>query len=394
MGRTGPRLIPFLEEGLKLKKYRNLKYKNISKSVFSIYFPHKTKKLSSEDELIFKDWYALNEKKYLSSVNYTDAKQAMSSSLRRSDYVEKILANDNVLIYRILTAEEVIEKKKQKEICKKMKKESNYTDDPPSMDSAYSSGVDSPSDSGGDSPSDSGIDSPGGSGVDSSSDGVTNESSDAIMHAVEHDHAFGFVHQGKSPLRVHALLNNSVDPMFYSGPINAPTEEPMEMDYTTDNFIQPPILNAMTDDCIADYISVPEILNDDDLQKLGGIPTEDLIMENFSSSDGNIPSFDDIHPLDFDLSELFGTSQSNPDVHNSNEIAAGKNIYHCKKFEYLGKLLVLFCEAQINGMYEASNAGEMQIFFDEAVLKKIQGGKLLKCIFIKYDMLVLFEPKE
>ncbi|PRD25899.1 UNVERIFIED_CONTAM: hypothetical protein NCL1_39594 [Trichonephila clavipes] len=54
MGRKGPRLIRFFEEGLIFQKYRNLSYEDTSKLMFSIYFPHKTKLLSSADEQIFK----------------------------------------------------------------------------------------------------------------------------------------------------------------------------------------------------------------------------------------------------------------------------------------------------------------------------------------------------
>ncbi|GFQ79170.1 hypothetical protein TNCT_529501 [Trichonephila clavata] len=54
MGRKGPRLTLFLEKGLLTDKYRNLKYEDISKSIFSIYFPHKTKLLSPAYEQIFK----------------------------------------------------------------------------------------------------------------------------------------------------------------------------------------------------------------------------------------------------------------------------------------------------------------------------------------------------
>ncbi|GIZ05287.1 uncharacterized protein CEXT_714461 [Caerostris extrusa] len=107
MGRKGPKLVPFLLDGLKTKKYRNLMFENSSRLIFSLCLPHKTNKLDKRDEYIFKDWYQKNNKKYGFSKHYTVARQAMTASLRKSDYVEKILIGDSKMTYRILTSDEV-----------------------------------------------------------------------------------------------------------------------------------------------------------------------------------------------------------------------------------------------------------------------------------------------
>ncbi|GBN32001.1 hypothetical protein AVEN_216815-1 [Araneus ventricosus] len=151
MGRQGPRLVPFLHDGVINKKYRNLIPEDPSGLKFSIVLPHKTKKLDVEDEFIFKDWYALNKKKYVfHSKHYTDAKQAITASLRKSDYVEKIHISDDRLTYRILSKAEVKEKKRLKKELKKLnvvKKEASDSDGAlSSVESGYGSGVDSPQD--------------------------------------------------------------------------------------------------------------------------------------------------------------------------------------------------------------------------------------------------------
>ncbi|CAL1290206.1 unnamed protein product [Larinioides sclopetarius] len=149
MGRQGPRLVPFLQDGLINKKYRNLISEDTLGLIFSIILPHKTKKLDADDEFIFKDWYALNRKKYIvHSKHYTDAKQAITASLRKSDYVEKIHISDDKLTYRILSKAEVKEKKRLKKEQKKLKevkKEATDSDDASSsVESGYGSEVDSP----------------------------------------------------------------------------------------------------------------------------------------------------------------------------------------------------------------------------------------------------------
>ncbi|GFU23403.1 uncharacterized protein NPIL_505981 [Nephila pilipes] len=359
MGRKGSRLMPFFDDGLLFNKYRNLKYEDISKGIFSIYFPHKTNRLASEDELLFKDWYALKGKKYVHLKNYTEAKQAITASLRKSDYVEKVHISDNKLIYRKLTENEVADKKKVKEMFRKLKKELQDDDDLPSVDSAYSSGVDSPTGC------------------------LNNESSeDELVQAIEHDHAFGFALETKSPFGGNAFSNNSI------------TNEYMDVGNDTvvksqnNDFVD---VKADSSSNVMYSTSVPkEILNEQDFQKLGEIP-----MESF-----NLPLLDDILPMDFDLAELFGNNKSeltpsDTDVQNFDGTIAGKKNYHCKKFAYLGKILILFCEAQQIGMYAAINDDETQIFFDEAVLQEMQGCKSVKeCKFINDDILVILEPKD
>ncbi|GBN41669.1 hypothetical protein AVEN_181041-1, partial [Araneus ventricosus] len=49
------------------------------------------------------DWYELNKKEYVrGSKDYTKAKQALTASLKKSDYVEKVPNSPKKLMYRIL----------------------------------------------------------------------------------------------------------------------------------------------------------------------------------------------------------------------------------------------------------------------------------------------------
>ncbi|GFY47622.1 uncharacterized protein TNIN_314411, partial [Trichonephila inaurata madagascariensis] len=275
----------------------------------SIYFPHKTKLLSHADEQIFKDWYALNGKKYTSKKDYTDARQAMSSSLRKSDYVEKVLVSGNKLVYRILNEEEVKEKKIKKDIMKKLKKEeSDYVSNLLSVDSPKSNGVDSAYNSG--------VGSPGSSEVDfaSAMNDLDIESNSKLIEAITHDHAFGFAYQTKSPLEAN-LLTDPLVPMPYSDPMDF-VEDHMNVNNTVGvnlNELQNPIirngsviLGTVDYTRTVDNISTEEMLSDHSLQNPDDISNENFIMENFSSNDGSIPSFDSIHPLDFNFEELFG----------------------------------------------------------------------------------------
>ncbi|GFS46151.1 uncharacterized protein TNIN_17781 [Trichonephila inaurata madagascariensis] len=321
MGRKGPRLIRFLEEGLRFQKYRNLSYEDISQSIFSIYFPHKTKLLSPADEQIFKNWYALNGKKYTSKKDYTDARQAMSSSLRKSDYVEKVLVSGNKLAYRILNEEEVKEKKKEKDILKKLKKEeSDYVSDLSSVDSPKSSGEDSAYSSGVGSPGSSGVGSPGSSGVGSpGSSGVSSPVSSRVDSTID-----SLDIETKSLLKGN-LLSDPFVPMSYSDPIDF-VEEHMDVDNTVDvnlNEPQNPIIrNGSVTLGTVDYtrtvdnIPTEEMLSDHNLQNREDIPNENFTMENLSSNDGSIPSFDDDGSIpsfdniplpDFNFEELFGS---------------------------------------------------------------------------------------
>ncbi|GFT83638.1 uncharacterized protein TNCV_2825791 [Trichonephila clavipes] len=43
-----------------------------------------------------------------------------------------------------------------------------------------------------------------------------------------------------------------------------------------------------------------------------------------------------------------------PNVPSSDKTFCGKRMFQCKKFEYLGKCLVLFCEAQIGEVHSAN----------------------------------------
>ncbi|PRD25898.1 UNVERIFIED_CONTAM: hypothetical protein NCL1_39591 [Trichonephila clavipes] len=96
--------------------------------------------------------------------------------------------------------------------------------------------------------------------------------------------------------------------------------------------------------------------------------------------------------IEEEFSENLDVHRLIPDVPSSDKTFSGKRIFQCKKFEYLRKSLVLFCEAQIGELHSA-NAGELQIIFDDAVMKEIQGYQFLNCVFVKDDVLVIFKPK-
>ncbi|GBN42030.1 hypothetical protein AVEN_192525-1 [Araneus ventricosus] len=97
---------------------------------------------------ISKDWYELNKKKYVfGSKDYTKAKQALTASLKKSDYVEKVPNSPKKLMYRIL---EEGKNKENKRLKKEFRKEEVETEVPyndhtlPSVESGYGSALDSP----------------------------------------------------------------------------------------------------------------------------------------------------------------------------------------------------------------------------------------------------------
>ncbi|GBM47462.1 hypothetical protein AVEN_213363-1 [Araneus ventricosus] len=146
MGRKGSQLLTFLKSGIEKKKYKNLKV-DASGLTFNIILPHKTRRLSEEDEKVFKDWYELKSKDYVFGSNdYTKAKQALIASLKKSDYFEKVPNSHNKLTYRILEEHEIKEKKRlKKELKQEVKIEATCIDDPLlSVESGYGSVVDSP----------------------------------------------------------------------------------------------------------------------------------------------------------------------------------------------------------------------------------------------------------
>ncbi|GFR21895.1 hypothetical protein TNCT_122591 [Trichonephila clavata] len=250
----------------------------------------------------------------------------MSSSLRKSDYVEKVLVNGNKLAYRILNEEEVVEKKKKKAELKKMKKEeSDYGSDLSSVDSPKSSGVGSPGSSGVGSPGSSGVDSPGSSGIgspdnsgiDSTVDDLDIESSSKLIQVISPDHALGFACPTMSVLKGN-LLSDKFIPMPASDPMDF-VEEPMHVDNTVDVNLSKPqnpiigngsvMLGTVDYTCTGDNIPTQEILSEQDLQNFKEISYENFITENSLSNDGSLPSIDDIPCLDFNLEEFLGSSQ-------------------------------------------------------------------------------------
>ncbi|CAL1297878.1 unnamed protein product [Larinioides sclopetarius] len=145
MGHLGSPLLEFLKNSIREKKYTNLK-SDSSGLIFSITLPHKRKLRNMEEyEEIFKDWYKVKGKAYIPK-NYIRAKQALTASLKRSVYVEKVRNCQKKLTYRILSGNEVEAKKLlKKKRREKVEREppNNYVN-PQSVDSAYGSGVDSP----------------------------------------------------------------------------------------------------------------------------------------------------------------------------------------------------------------------------------------------------------
>ncbi|GIY65300.1 uncharacterized protein CDAR_104911 [Caerostris darwini] len=117
MGKKGSVLVEFLKNALFEKKYENLKFEDVSKNIFILYLPQKSNKLKVKDQMLFKDWYALKNRIYILDENYTKAKQALISALKKSEYLE-VKAIKKSFWCRILNDQEIKEKKETRKLQK------------------------------------------------------------------------------------------------------------------------------------------------------------------------------------------------------------------------------------------------------------------------------------
>ncbi|GIY10646.1 uncharacterized protein CDAR_437341 [Caerostris darwini] len=373
MGRKGTKLIPFLLDGLKKEKYRNLVFDNASRLIFSLYLPHKTTKLDKKEEYIFKEWYKKNDKEYIFLKHYTEAKQAITASLRKSDYVEKILIGDNKMTFRILSPEEVAEKKRKKQDFKKLKKEKQNESD---ASSGYGSDMGSPYNA-----------------VDN-----INENNE-FLHAIKHDHDFGYSPIVRLPCDGNALLQNDIKIEQMDIEEKSVMNCGINFDVFLTNHTDMECLYENAEDMECLYESA-EILADH--AKFVACESEDNVnlSDEVQNQGHNIVSLDElmniplndflkcVKPMDFDLNELFSDG-------NIQEIPKKpENRFICKKLDYLGDTPILFCEYLDSGVFTIDTSGELKIIYDEAMLNKIQNLnlKIKDYKHVNGHLLVILEP--
>ncbi|GIZ02254.1 uncharacterized protein CEXT_444301 [Caerostris extrusa] len=352
MGRKGTKLIPFLLDGLKKEKYRN-------------------------------DWYKNNNKTYIFLKHYTEAKQAITASLRKSDYVEKILIGDNKMTFRILSPEEVKKKKRKKQVLKKQKMEKQNESD---ASSGYGSDMGSPYNA-----------------VDN-----INENNE-FLHAIKHDHDFGYSPIVRLPCDGNALLQNdikieqvdieekSVMDCGINFDIFLTNHTDMECLYKNAEDMECLYENAEDMGCL--YESA-EILADH--AKFVACESEDNVnlSDEVQNQGRNIVSLDElmniplndflkcVTPMDFDLNELFSDG-------NIQEVSKKpENRFICKKLDYLGDTPILFCEYLDSGVFTVDTSSELKIIYDEAMLNKIQNLnlKIKDYKHVNGHLLVILEP--
>ncbi|KAF8773816.1 uncharacterized protein LOC129985338 [Argiope bruennichi] len=329
MPRKEAQLVPFLQKALEGVKYRNLILIDPIKKVFCLYLPHKTNRLCIEDELIFKDWWhARNGKKYVfSSKHYTEARQAMTSSLRKSDYVEPMCLSDNKLICRILSKEEVEEKKKLKKELKKL--EIKHEDN----ESGYESSLSSP---------------------ESHIDGQNDKD---LLQSIEHDHAYlfyppdmGSVEGSEFSSDVQNISNEDTDTVTEAFdrflPLGPDSSSELE------SIIEDHHLNK-------DICAIFPVLGDfdDSLQSLFNIPNEQLI-----------GSFKEL--------------QLSLQVPGSNDVKTNirKKSYFCEEYELVGKAVVLICKLLEMDVDVAGTSSNIGIVFGATTWKTVQEYTCMKGI--------------
>ncbi|GIY65307.1 hypothetical protein CDAR_104942 [Caerostris darwini] len=375
MGRKGPKLVPFLLDGLKTKKYRNLMFENSSRLIFSLCLPHKTNKLDKRDEYIFKDWYQKNNKKYSFSKHYTVARQAMTASLRKSDYVEKILIGDSKMTYRILTSNEVKEKKQIKQDFKKWKKGNQSESD---ASSGYGSDMDSPNNA------------------------VYNiNENNEVLHAIKHDHDFYLSPIGRLPCDENVLQQNDlkIELVDMEGKSIVDCGVNSDIFITNHTYMECSYENAEDMDCSYENAEVLAGHEKFVACKSEDIETNVNLLDEVQNQH-DIVSLDDlmkiplndflksVKPVDFDLHELF------PDENIKEFSKKPQNRFICKKLDYLGDTPILFCEYLDSGVFTVETSGELKIIFDEAMLKQIQNLNLKMKDYktVNGHLLVILEP--
>ncbi|GIY74010.1 IRF tryptophan pentad repeat domain-containing protein [Caerostris extrusa] len=351
MGRNGSKLITFFLDGLKTNKYQNLKFEDSSRLIFSLYLPFKTNKLDKKNEDVLKDWYHINNKKYFYSTNYTEAKQAMMASLRKSDYVEQIAIGDNKMTFRILTPKEIkgkgknvnhfffFQKKERKLILKKEKQNKSVALP------GYGSNMNNPYHA----------------LSPYNATGSINENN-GLLQAIEHDHYFGF-----SP--------------FERLPSNGNVSEASSYE------------NAEVQDGHTKFVA----------RESGNIETNANLLEEVCNQEHNIVSLDDLDKIPsndlvkcgetFDMEEFMSIYIPDGDIHDFSK--KPENRFLCKKLEYLVKTPILICEYLDSQVSEVDfTSGQFKIICDEAVLKEIldKNLKISDYQLVNGHMLVILEP--
>ncbi|GIY69201.1 IRF tryptophan pentad repeat domain-containing protein [Caerostris darwini] len=338
MGRNGSKLIAFFLDGLKTNKYQNLKFEDSSRLIFSLYLPFKTNKLDKKNEDVLKDWYHINNKKYFYSTNYTEAKQAMMASLRKSDYVEQIVIGASKMTFTILTPKEIKEKKDKKLILKKEKESVASPEYGSVMNNPYLAL--SPY----------------------NATGSINENN-GLLQAIEHDHYFGF-----SPFERLPSNGNVWEASSYE---NAEVQDGHTKFVACESGNIETNANLLEEVCNQEH----NIVSLDDLDK---IPSKDLV-----KCDGT---------LNFDLKEFISIYIPDGDIHDF--LKKPEIRYLCKKLEYLVETPILFCEYLDSQVSEVVTSGQFKIIFDEAVLKEIldKNLKIRDYQLVNGHMLVILEP--
>ncbi|CAL1285473.1 unnamed protein product [Larinioides sclopetarius] len=297
MPRKQAKLIPFLQNALDGDKYRNLNYEDDKRKVFSLYLPHKTNRLEEEDQYIFNDWYAANKREYIFSEEYTNARQAMTAALRKSNYVVLMDFRNNTLTCRILNEEEVEERKRKKKESKMLiGKKEDYES---SIESGYESGLPSPA-----------------SGMD------CGQNDKNLLQGIVHDHAYGF----------NSLDGESAEGCCIHSDVNEVSNETMLIDEATENFKtflpleqdkSSIIKSGLEDTCLNEHFSDIPILPDDiTLKDLDKISNEQLIRSNYNDLQLVLQVYDSIDA----------------------EANMPKKLYVCKRYVELDETVVLICK--------------------------------------------------
>ncbi|GBN59975.1 hypothetical protein AVEN_79507-1 [Araneus ventricosus] len=334
MPRKQAKLVPFLQNALDGAKYRNLNYEDGMKKVFSLYLPHKTNRLEMEDQYIFNDWYAETKRKYIFSKEYTNARQAMTAALRKSDYVELMCFQGNKLICRILNEEEVEERKLQKKESKRLKGKQEDGESESSIESGYESGLNSP---------------------ESCMDYGQNDKN--LLQGIVHDHAYVFSPLGRESSEGSYIHSDSQEVSNETILIDEATGTfgtslPLEQDHSSG------IKSNLEDTCLKeDFFNIPVLPDDVTLKDLDKISNVQLIRSNYNELQLALQVYDSI----------------------GSEANERKKLYVCKDYVLRDETLLLICKLfQDMDVEIPDTSSNIRIVLDEAVQRGIQDYSCLK----------------